>query len=55
MEDTMQIAKLWPWEGKGKDDSPDRLDAFVYSILYLLSKDAGLDELVTVIRRSGRR
>jgi len=40
------------WEGDGP--SPDRLDAFVYAVIYLLPTSAGASDLVTIIR-SGTR
>lgn len=46
--------QMMTWEGK-KGDSPDRLDAFVYSVAYLLPVDTGLEDLVRVRRGSGSR
>ncbi len=38
--------QLRTWDGTG--ESPDRLDALVYAVMYLLPADAGMDDMVSV-------
>lgn len=48
--------QLCTWEpDKQTGDSPDRLDAFVYSILWLFPKLVGIGDLVSTTRRKTRR
>lgn len=42
------------WDPEESSDSPDRLDAMVYAMLWLMPVSGGYGELITV-RRSGRR
>ena len=43
------------WTGEDGQDSPDRLDAFVYGCLYLLPVYGGADSLITVRRVGAAR
>ena len=45
--------QMHTWEGDG--DSPDRLDAMVYSVLYLMPKHFGASNVFSIVRSGTRR